>query len=432
MLILADALRDLGQEPGAVPWTIHLAAGWSASGPVRTFHLYAPPRPRAIRAVVSRLHNAVLLTNPASAALLTPLPPELIEAALTALREVHHVPIVLGRDAPAPPPRSGLDLPSREDVPDPFLPAGFAVGLDLGGTGMKACAVRAGTVVRSASAATWPVGESGIDSLVRRARALVVEVAGGESIDSLGIGMACPMDVSGRVTELSTVMRERVGSTNDFVDFADRVSAGLCAGNVAMFNDLVNLGRWRASQGVRRLVRLQVGTSFGGCWIDANGDVSPVEMGRLVVDVGPDALQHTYLPIRGAMKSYLSNYGIARHLGELTGQPLDPSTIGHLLVDRLGAGDEAAAETVRWMVDALAGVVAELHAVLPGITEVECGGSMLAGPLGRAVLAAMATRSEVRFSIPARPGMDGAVAAAAAPSLGVSLRGLKRMELRGE
>lgn len=431
MLILADALRDLGQEPGAVPWTIYLAAGWSASGQVRAFHLYAPPRPRAIRAVLSRLHNAVLLTNPASAALVSPLSPEQLDAGLSALREVHHVPIVLGREAPAPPPRSGLDLPSREDVPDPFLPAGLAVGLDLGGTGMKACAMRGTAVLRSASAPTWPGAESGIDSLVRRARALVAEVAGGETIDSLGIGMACPMDVSGRVTELSTVMRERVGSTSDFNDFAQRVSAGLCAGNIAMFNDLVNLGRWRASQGVRRLVRLQVGTSFGGCWIDANGDVSPVEMGRLVVDVGPDALQHTYLPIRGAMKSYLSNYGIARHLGELTGQQLDASTIGHVLVDRLGAGDEAATATVRWMVDALVGVVAELHAVLPGITEVECGGSMLGGPLGRAVLAAMGERSEVRFSIPPRPGMDGAVAAAAAPGLGVSLRGLKRMELRG-
>lgn len=430
MLILADALRDLGQEPDAVPWTVNLAASWSPSGAVRTFHLYAPPRLRSIRPVLSRLHNAILLTNPASAALLAPITPEKLEASLAALREVHHVPIVLGREAPAPPPRTGLDLPARDDVAEPFLPAGLALGLDLGGTGMKACASRNGVVLRSGSAATWPGGEHGIDSLIRRARLLLAEVANGEVADSLGIGMACPMDVRGRVIELSTVMRERVDSARDFDRFAARVGEGICTGPVSMFNDLVNLGRWRASQGVRRLVRLQIGTSFGGCWIDANGDVSPVEMGRLVVDVGPEAIQHTYLPIHGAMKSYLSNYGIALHLGVLLGRELDARTIGNQLVDLLGEGSPEALETVAWMVQALRGVVAELHAILPGITEVECGGSMLVGALGRAIIEGVTPTSPLRFSIPARPGFDGAIAAAAAPLLGVSLRGLKRMELR--
>jgi hypothetical protein len=240
------------------------------------------------------------------------------------------------------------------------------------------------------------------------------------------------MDVSGRVVELSTVMRERVGDAGLFEDFAARVAEGICSGPVAMFNDLVNLGRWRASQGARRLVRLQIGTSFGGCWIDANGDVSPVEMGRLVVDVGADAIPHTYLPIRGAMKSYLSNYGIALHLGGLLGRSMDARTIGHELAQMLGGGDAmesaAAEDTVRWMIDALCGVVSELHAILPGITEVECGGSMLVGALGRAVLEGVSSRAPIRFTIPSRPGFDGAIAAAQAPRLTVSLRGLKRME----
>ncbi len=436
MLVLADSLRRLGQEPLAVPWTVHLASGWSGSAAVRTFRIYAPPRDRSIRPVLSRLHNAILLTNPASASLTGPIEPERLAAGLAELALVHHVPISLGKEASSPRAAAGLDLPSRDDVPALFLPKGLAGGLDLGGTGMKACVTEKGVLLRTRSAPTWPDGldpsERGIDSLVRRARDLLIDVAQGQTLASLGVGMASPMDVSGRVVELSTVMRERVGDTALFEDFAARVADGICAGPVAMFNDLVNLGRWRASQGARRLVRLQIGTSFGGCWIDANGDVSPVEMGRLVVDVGTDAIPHTYLPIRGAMKSYLSNYGIALHLGGLLGRTMDARTIGHELAHMLGGGDAtevaAAQETVRWMIDALCGVVSELHAILPGITEVECGGSMLVGALGRSVLEGVSSRASIRFTIPSRPGFDGAIAAAQAPRLTVSLRGLKRME----
>lgn len=436
MVVLADALRGLGQEPLAVPWTLRLAAGWSGSAAVRTFRVYAPPRDRAIRAVLSRLHNAILLSNPASAALSAPIAADRLAVGLGELRAVHHVPIALGHEAPPPRAAAGLDLPSRDLGVEHPVTHGLAGGLDLGGTGMKACVTRDGVLLRAGSAPTWPDGldpsERGIDSLVRRARALLAEVAAGQPLGSLGIGMASPMDVSGRVVELSTVMRARVGEAAHFDDFAARVGARLCTGPVTMFNDLVNLGRWRASQGARRLVRVQIGTSFGGCWIDANGDVSPVEMGRLVVDVSDDALPHTYLPIRGAMKSYLSNYGIARHFGAGTGRAVDPRTVGHELAEALAGSDpvaeRAARATVDWMVDALCGVVAELHAILPGITEVECGGSMLVGAIGRDVLARVSERAPIRFTVPARPGFDGAIAAAQAPRLAVPLRGLKRME----
>ena len=109
---------------------------------------------------------------------------------------------------------------------------------------------------------------------------------------------------------------------------------------------------------------------------------------------------------------------------------MDARTIGHQLVEMLGAGAPEATETVEWLIEALRGVVLELHAVLPGITEVECGGSMLVGALGRAIQQGVAARSPVRFSIPSRPGFDGAIAASAAPGLGVSLRGHKRMGSR--
>lgn len=430
MLALVDALRTLGQEPLAVPWTVHLAQGWSASSSVRTFHIYAPPRARSIRPVLSRLHNAILLTNPASASLEAPIRDPLLDLGLDELRTVHHVPIVYGRDAPAPHPAAGLDLPARDEIPEPFLPDGLAGGLDIGGTGMKACVTHNGVLLRSASTPSWPDGEAGIDSMIRRARALLTEVAAGEPLASLGIGMAAPMDVTGRVVELSTVLREKVGDAAFFDDFGARVAEGICEGPVAMFNDLVNLGRWRAGQGARRLVRIQIGTSFGGCWIDANGDVSPVEMGRLIVDVSPNAVPHTYLPIRGAMKSYLSNYGIAIHLRGLMGEAgahMEAKTIGNQLSDLLAEGHPAGLATMEWLVATLRGVVAELHATLPGISEVECGGGMLVGAIGRIISEGMVD-APIRFSIPARPGFDGAIAAAEAPRLGVSLRGLKRLE----
>lgn len=430
MLALVDALRTLGQEPLAVPWTVHLSEGWSASSSVRTFHIYAPPRSRSIRPVLSRLHNAILLTNPAFASLEAPIRDTQLDIGLGELRMVHHVPIVVGRDAPAPSPVAGLDLPARDEIPEPCLPDGLAGGLDIGGTGMKACVTLHGAVLRSASSPSWPDGETGIDSMIRRARALLIEVAAGETLTSLGIGMASPMDVSGRVVELSTVLREKVGDAALFDDFGARVAHGICAGPVVMFNDLVNLGRWRAGQGARRLVRIQIGTSFGGCWIDANGDVSPVEMGRLVVDVAPDAVPHTYLPLRGAMKSYLSNYGIAIHLRGLMGEEGDrmqARTIGNQLSELLALGHPAGLATMQWIVATLHGVVAELHATLPGISEVECGGGMLVGAIGRTIREGM-VNAPIRFSVPARPGFDGAIAAAEAPRLGVSLRGLKRLE----
>jgi predicted NBD/HSP70 family sugar kinase len=319
------------------------------------------------------------------------------------------------------------------DIPSVDISAGrtpvnaLAAGLDIGGTGMKACLLRDGQVVRVASGPTWPDGERGVESLIRRARALIAEVAAGETPGSLGIGFASPMAVGGRVTELSTVMRDKVGNPRLLDDFAARCADGLVLGPVAMFNDLANLGRYLSARGARRMVRLQIGTSFGGCWIDSNGTVYATEMGRLIIDAGPDAIPHTYLPIAGAVRQYLSNLGLSMDLERRLGTPFDPRRVGHALREGLERGETPYREAVDRFGDAMVAVVHELHDLLPGVTRVEVGGSMLAGPTGTALLSRVADRVPVEFDIAAQPGHDGAIAAAQAPRVDAALKGMKRV-----
>lgn len=426
MLTLADALGELAAHPRAEAWTLRLHSGFAAASPVRSYTLYAPATAEAARLVALRLHNTLLLLSPAAAAIEAPGDPARAEACVAPLRAIHKVPITVNA-VPEPPSGGAFNLASAEALPLLAPGPGLAAGLDIGGTGMKAAVLRNEAVLRATSAATWPDGATGVDSLVARARALLVELAQGEPIGSLGIGLAAPMDVAGRVVELSTVLRERVGDPRAFDGFAARVAAGLVDGPVAIFNDLTSLGRYLSWRGARKVVRVQIGTSFGGCWIDSNGDVAATEMGRLVVDVGADAAPHPYLPLSGTMRTTLSSSGVADFLARRLGHPVDPRTSGHLLRGLLDAREPTALRAVEHLGAALGGVIHELHAVLPGVTKVECGGSMLAGPAGRRLEALLASRTPVPFSVSARPGEDGAIAAALAPRVAAMVRGHKRV-----
>jgi predicted NBD/HSP70 family sugar kinase len=331
--------------------------------------------------------------------------------------------------APAPVvPSRQLDLPSVDRPTERPAGPGLALGLDIGGTSMKGVALDHDRVVGMAGAPTWPPGEFGIDSLVARARALLAEVAGGRPVGSLGIGLAVPLGVGGQVLELSTILRERVGRRDAFDGFAARVSDGLVDGPVALFNDLSNLGRHLSAEGARRLVRVQIGTSFGGCWIDADGEVVATEMGRLVVDMSPDALPHTYLPLQGAMRTYLSNLGIGHVLAEC-GIPAEPQEAGRALRRALEAGEPAGLEAVRRVAAVMVGVVQEFATLLVGVQQVECGGSMLQGPAGALLEAEVSSSSPLPFRVSPRPGEDGAIAAALAPRVEAPLRGLRRVGL---
>lgn len=425
MLALHDALATLAAHPRAVAWRLRMHAGWSNAAMVRDYQIFAPTLARSVHPVLARAHNTLLLLNPAAGELHPPPDAPTLEPDLTDVRSVHRVGLFLPGEVVRPLPRG--DIPGVDDAPATPCGPGLAAGLDIGGTGMKACVMREGVLLRFASAPTWPAGVYGIDSLVQRARALVHDVAAGEAIGSLGIGLAAPMGVGGRVLELSTVLRERVGSVDAFDGFAELVSDKLVNGPVAIFNDLSNLGRHLSARGQRRLVRLQIGTSFGGCWIDTNGEVYATEMGRLVVDVGPDAIAHTYLPLKGATRAYLSNLGAALAIERQTGVRPDVERAGHALRAMLDADDPLAQHVLDAMADALVGAIHELNAILPGVTAVECGGSMLQGPAGRGIHRRVASRVPVDFRISANPAHDGAIAAAQAPRVLAPLKGFKRV-----
>jgi len=412
----------------ALQWRVGFAHGHGHGAAERWFQWLAPESASAD--VLARIHNGVLLLQPAAVRIHGPR-----TEGLEVLSEIHKVPLAWGDEALPRLAEGTLDLPAIVQPARGRVGEGLAVGLDIGGTGMKACSLVKGRIHRRAHGRTWPEGEQGIDSLVERARGLVVEVAGDEGVGSLGIGFASPMGVGGQVVGLSTVMREKLGGLDAVADFPKRVSAGLTRGPVACFNDLANLGRHLSGAGRRRLLRLQIGTSFGGCWIDADGTVNAVELGRLVVDGAADARPHTYLPLKGAMKAYLSGYGVALSLTEVLGEPIDAWDAGFRLRELLMKGRPEGREVASRTARLLAGAIHEARAFLPGLREVEVGGSMLQGLTGRLV------RDEVRalldplatppaFAIATDPGYDGALAAAQAPLLDTPLRGLQRVEGR--
>lgn len=433
LLTLHERLQKLRRAPRAQAWELELRFGLGGGADTRSFVWLAPPSAGAH--ILSRLHNGLLLLQPASAELRSPVSEAVLGAPLQALRSIHKIPIRINQ-APEPEDPGSIDLPSRTEPHFQALATGtVAVGLDIGGTGMKCCAADGQRILAKASSPTWPEGEHGIDSLIARARALITQVSAGYKVGSIGIGFASPMAIDGSVTSLSTVMQKRLGGIHVLDGFAQRVSQDLCTGPTALFNDLTNLGRHLSGQGKRRLLRLQVGTSFGGCWIDADGTVNPSELGRLIIDAGPSPRPHTYLPIQGAMKRYLSGLGVGERIGELLDRPVSAWDSGYVLADLLADGDPRGQAVCDWIGHLLFGVIAEAQVFLGGLRHVEVGGSMLQGATGRRVREAVHPRTSglidaPEFRIATNPGFDGALAAARAPLLGTPLRGMRRLSRR--
>ncbi|GEM_PF-2008749 len=429
---VASCLERWSRDPRAVRWTVQYRFGFGAAARQRTFDWYAPASERGAIAVLTRMHNGILLLQPLSVVLGSPLSESRLVPWLDTIRAVHALPISLTEDEHSEPPAGvPLDLPAVQHA-RPKAQRGLAVGLDIGGTGMKVCALRGNELVAQAQGPTWPGEQAGLPSLVARARGLVREVCGAERATSLGVGLASPMGVHGQVVSLSTVMRQKLGSPALLEALPARVAQGLIAGPVASFNDLANLGRMLSGQGHRRLLRLQIGTSFGGCWIDADGTVSASELGRLVVDLSPEARPHTYLPLKGAMKSYLSNHGVARSLALWGGDERSPAQVGFAWRDLNRGGDPLGAALVSWTGSLLVGAIREALAVLPGLEEVSLGGGMLQGVTGRLVARDVVDRLKglrraPRFALSANPGFDGAIAAAQAPLIDAPLRGVRRL-----
>ncbi len=426
ILTLADHLDQLARHRRAKPWWIRFQMGLATRATERCYTLLAPRS--GLRAVLARLHNGILLLHPAAVAIEGPVDDGVLDGALRPLRDLHQIPLTAGPPhgrAPHRPSMPAVSLPTSLPPVD-----GLALGLDIGGTGMKACLLQGERVLDHAHTATWPAGERGLDSLVERARALLSDLLpAGAVATSLGIGFASPMGVDGRVHALSTVMQARLGTTEGLDRFGERAAEQLVDGPVVVYNDLAVLGRDCSARGARRHLRLQIGTSFGGCWIDADGTVNAGELGRLRVDMSPDARPHTYLPLSGAMKSYLSNYGVAWTLSEAVSREVTPEEAGFLLADLLVAPEGQ--QVIDDLTVLLVGVIREACALLPGLRHVEVGGGMLRGATGRRLQTAVRGVLRLRegspdFAIARDPGFDGALAAARAPRASVRLRGRRR------
>jgi hypothetical protein len=132
------------------------------------------------------------------------------------------------------------------------------------------------------------------------------------------------------------------------------------------------------------------------------------------------------------MKSYLSGYGVTLTLKDLIGEDLTAWDAGYRWAELVSAGDPRGRELAAWVAELLVGVIAEARAFLPGLLEVEVGGSMLRGGTGRLVRTEVRSRldqmpSPPSFSISLDPGYDGAIAAAWAPLIDAPLRGMQRL-----
>lgn len=426
MLATIDHLTALAERRRAQPFRLEYRDGLAGVRVGRTYTVFVPPTAEGMRALFDRVHNGIVLLQPGAVRIRGEVDAALVAPELTRLRSFHLVPILWGDEAE--PAHVTRDLPSIDTTPPDPVGPGPAIGLDIGGTGMKACALSPrGALLRVASAPTWPDGEQGVDSLIRRARALIVEVTGETPGGSLGIGLAAPMGVGGKVLELSTVLRKKVGDAAAFDNFAARVAEGLVQGPVAIFNDLINLGRQRSATGARRLVRVQIGTSFGGCWIDVDGAVVATEMARLVIDASPDGRPHPYLPLRGVARAQLCNLGVQLDIQELTGEPVDVRESGMRLRQLLETGDPRGKGALDRLAASMRAAVGEMAALLPGILEVEVGGSMLQGPAGVGMLERLRDRTAVPVHISDQPGHDGAVAAASAPRVYAPLKAMRRV-----
>lgn len=195
------------------------------------------------------------------------------------------------------------------------------VGVDIGGSAIKAVLSDApGEVRRSARVAT-PVGDARGDAVAEAVARLVAEVAAGESIDAVGVG------APGVVDESAGVVRRSVNLDWSDVPLRDRLEARF--GEPLAFGHDVRLGglaefELGAGRGVADVVFMPIGTGISlairvdGRLLVAGGWAGEIGLAR----VGD-----------GTLEDAASARGLASRLGVVDGATV---------VERVRAGDAAA------------------------------------------------------------------------------------------
>jgi glucokinase len=237
----------------------------------------------------------------------------------------------------------------------------YAVGIDLGGTSVKAGLVDdAGTILHHARVETQAERgpEHVLGRIVRAVHEVLPALPDGEGI--LGVGIGAPGKVS---MDRTTVSKPPNFPGWETVNITESL-AGLVPGTVTVGNDanVAGLGsaHWGAARSFDSFIMITLGTGVGGAIIHNNrlfrGTTGGAgEIGHLSIDYeGPYARSG----VAGAIEAYLGLHFLSRHaryrlltrttiLREMAGPDLERLT-PKMLHEAAQQGDKAAIDMLAW------------------------------------------------------------------------------------
>lgn len=251
-----------------------------------------------------------------------------------------------------------------------------AIGIDIGGTHLRAARVAAdGTILARAKAAS----AADPKAVLKRVEALIAEVRD-DMVAGIGIGVPGRVDfpakkvLSGGYVDLSTVpLAERIEQKFGLPVMLDNDCGMALLAEAAL----------GAAKGVGSAVMLTIGTGIGGAILDngkiLRGRAAAGQLGHVCVD--PAGLP-CVCGKRGCVETESSGTALGRHIAE-AGLP-SGTTAAQLLAQR-NNGDAAAADVLRAWAAPLRVVINSLVATLDPETVV------LGGGLGHAAFQALSS-----------------------------------------
>ncbi|GGD98283.1 hypothetical protein GCM10011390_16310 [Aureimonas endophytica] len=302
-----------------------------------------------------------------------------------------------------------------------MIPRATAIGIDIGGTHLRAARVDAeGRILARARAASAADPET----VLARIASLVAEIDDA-GVAGIGVGVPGRVDFAGR--------KVLSGGYVDLskIDLAARLE-GEFARPVTIDNDcsmaLVAESAVGAAKGAGNIVMLTIGTGIGGAAME-NGRIvrargTAGQFGHVSID---PAGRPCVCGKRGCVETVSSGTALGRHIGEAG---LPAATTAAELLARRDAGDAVAAGILRAWAAPLRIAVDDLVAVLdPDVV-------ILGGGLGQAAAAALegveAPRSWYESRIaPAALGDDAGVIGAALASLPKGEKGKRLVMVNG-
>lgn len=250
-----------------------------------------------------------------------------------------------------------------------------AIGVDIGGTHVRAARVDAGGVIQAVQRAR---SSADPEAVLATTIDLIAQVRS-DAVVAIGIGVPGRVDcATGRVLSGGYVDLSRL-------DFAGRIEAATGL-RVAIENDcsmaLLGEAAFGAARGQSNVVMLTIGTGIGGAILDhravLRGRGTAGQIGHLVVDPdGPSCVCGR----RGCVETLSSGTAFGRHVREAG---LPPETTADALLARRDQGDSVAVAVLQAWAGPLRTAIDGLVAILdPDLV-------LLGGGLGKQATAAIA------------------------------------------